>query len=59
MIPAAMKGKLTSVLGEDIARSLVAIAETHKAGVGGSVSVPSWVLVKIAETIVDLIEGKQ
>lgn len=58
MIPAAMKIKLTPVLGEDIARSLCAICETHKAGVGGSVSVPSWVLVVIAEKFVEALEAR-
>lgn len=58
MMPALVNKRLAPVLGEEIARCLAAVCETHKAGCGGNVSIPSWVLVKIAESFVETLEAK-
>lgn len=58
MNPRDIEKNLTPVVGADIARSLARIAQFHKEGAATSVSVPSWVLVKIGETMVELVRGK-
>lgn len=54
MNPAEIQAKLTPIFGADIAAAFARIATVHKEQAGGSVSVPSWVLVTVAERVVEL-----
>ena len=58
MNPVEIEVALRPVLGEDIARHLARHAEFHKTQGACTISVPSWVLVKIAEKFVETIKGE-
>ena len=58
MNPADIQKTLAPVVGAEIARSLARVAREHKDGAAFSVSVPSFVLVALAEKLVELVNGR-
>lgn len=57
MNPVEIEVALMPVLGADIAKALARVVEFHKAQAGCTVSVPSWVLVRIGEKMTELVRG--
>ena len=53
MNPLELRKALIPLLGEEAARALAAIATEHKVGAGFNVTVPSWMLVRMAELLAE------
>jgi hypothetical protein len=59
MNPITTQRAIAPVVGERIASFLCSVARTHKTGVGFTVAVPSYVLVRVAEGLALLTSRDQ